>query len=697
VTTQGDPVIVQASLPERADTAVAVPAPPTAEPAPPAPLAEPGPPTGPAGRHTPETAGAGGDGFERLSGALTALRDTLATIRYPLVLPDAADAERSIHTIVGQLDDYLLPRLRRIDAPLLVVVGGSTGAGKSTLINSLVRAPVSLAGVLRPTTRAPVVVCHPDDMAWFTEANLLPGLGRTRTQLAATDALRVVSADALAPGLAFLDAPDIDSVVDANRALAVQLLAAADLWLFVTTAARYADAVPWEMLRTARDRGTAVALVLDRVPAGAADVIGPHLMSMLRAHGLGGAPLFVLPEDHLDGQGLLGERLVAPMRDWFEALASSATARAAIVGQTVDGAIAALGPGVERLAAAADRQIETAELLGAGVTTVYRTARETVEQGIRDGALLRGEVLARWQELVGTGDLMRSLQMRIGRVRDRAVAAVSGRPVPAERLQTALESGLTLLVLNSAAEAAEAAAAAWRTNPAGAALLADNAATLLADGDAVRQIDTDAVRQIDSGVVRRTDSGQEVAPRPPEPIEHDPAERVERLVRDWQRAVLDLVRTEAGGRRTLARASAYAVNGTGLLVMLSVFAATSFIPTGAEIVVAGGTTVAAQKVLEAIFGDQAVRSLAEQARTDLLSRVDTLLVAEAERFRSVLDGVGIDPGAADRLRRTAIKVEAARAAAPLPAAAALPRPLLGAATTDHTEPATPTEPVETAE
>jgi hypothetical protein len=633
VTTQGDPAIAQASPPAEADRAS---------------------PPEPTGRHTPESAGTGGVGFEKLSGALTALRDTLGTIRYPLALPDATDAQRSIHAIVGQLDDYLLPRLRRIDAPLLVVVGGSTGAGKSTLINSLVRAPVSLAGVLRPTTRAPVVVCHPADMAWFTEANLLPGLGRTRIQLADTDALRVVAADALTPGLAFLDAPDIDSVVDANRALAVQLLAAADLWLFVTTAARYADAVPWEMLRTARDRGTAVALVLDRVPAGAADVIGPHLMGMLRAHGLGGAPLFVLPEDRLDGQGLLGERLVAPMRDWFVALASSATARAAVVGQTVDGAIAALGPNLRRLAAAADHQIQTIELLGDGVTTRYGAARETVEQGIRDGALLRGEVLARWQELVGAGDLMRNLQMRIGRVRDRAVAAVSGRPVPAERLQTALESGLTLLVLNAAAEAAEATTAAWRANPAGAVLLA-------------------------------------------EPIADDPAERVERLVRDWQRAVLELVRTEAGGRRTVARASAYVVNATGLLVMVSVFAATSFIPTGAEIVVAGGTTVAAQKVLEAIFGDQAVRSLAETARADLLARVDALLVAEAERFRSVLDGVGIDPAAADRLRRTAIMVEAARAAAPLPAAAALPRPVVSTAATAHTELQTPTEPVETAE
>ena len=42
-----------------------------------------------------------------------------------------------------------------------------------------------------------------------------------------------------------MDAPDVDSVVEDNRDLAATLLAGADLWIFVTTAARYADAVPW--------------------------------------------------------------------------------------------------------------------------------------------------------------------------------------------------------------------------------------------------------------------------------------------------------------------------------------------------------------------------------------------------------------------------------------------------------------------
>ena len=78
--------------------------------------------------------------------------------------------------------------------------------------------------------------------------------------------MRLAASDALPAGLALLDAPDIDSVVTANRVLAAQLMAAADLWIFVTTAARYADAVPWDLLLDASERGASVAIVLDRVP-----------------------------------------------------------------------------------------------------------------------------------------------------------------------------------------------------------------------------------------------------------------------------------------------------------------------------------------------------------------------------------------------------------------------------------------------
>ncbi|MGN9774969.1 ABC transporter [Micromonospora sp. H33] len=559
-------------------------------------------------------------GDDTLPAALTGLRAAIGTARFPLALPSAGAATRVGRALTDQLDDYLLPRLRRLDAPLLVVVGGSTGAGKSTLVNSLVKARVSAAGVLRPTTRSPVLVCNPADSSWFRQGELLPGLTRTGAPSEDPRTLHLVTAPALPPGLAFLDAPDIDSVVDANRALAGQLLAAADLWLFVTTAARYADAVPWELLRTAQARGTVIAMVLDRVPPEAGDEVAAHLSEMLADQGLGSAPLFVLPETWVDGQGLLPEQVTAPLADWFARLAADADARAAVVRQTLDGALATLQPTVDGLAAAAEEQWATADALDERVAASYRSAHRTVEQGLSDGRLLRGEVLARWQEFVGTGELFRTLEARIGRLRDRIVAAVTGRPAPAAELRVAIESQLVTLLRGVASEAAETAHTAWRAHPAGAVLLDPELAH-------------------------------------PSP---DLPERAERLVREWQRGVLDLVRAEGGDKRFVARTAAYAVNATGLAVMIAVFASTAFIPTGLEVATGAGTTVAGQAVLQAIFGDQAVRTLANKARTDLLARVRTLLDEETARYLTRTAAARPAPETAETLRRAAERVELAR-------------------------------------
>ena len=221
--------------------------------------------------------------------------------------------------LVHQLDDYLLPRLRRLDAPLLTVVGGSTGAGKSTVVNSLVRAPVSPAGVLRPTTRSPVLVCHPYDLHWFSDARVLPELTRTSGAGADQQTLQLVSSAAMDPGLAFLDAPDIDSVVVENRRLAGQLLAAADLWLFVTTAARYADAVP---VGHAAGRRSPAAPRSPCCSTGCRRAPSRRWARTCRRccgeHRLGAAPLFVVPEVTLV-DGLLPDAGGGPAADLVRA------------------------------------------------------------------------------------------------------------------------------------------------------------------------------------------------------------------------------------------------------------------------------------------------------------------------------------------------------------------------------------------
>ena len=200
-----------------------------------------------------------------LATAVATVRDRAAALRLGLEVPGADAARRSRHELVGQVEDYLLPRLGRLDAPLLAVVGGSTGAGKSTLVNTLVGAS-SRDRSAAADDPLPGVAVAPGDERWFAEGGCCPGGPPAGMPTSGNRSLQLVPHPAVPPGLALLDAPDIDSVVDGNHELAAQLLAAADLWIFVTTAARYADAVPWDLLHTAERRGTALAVVCNRVP-----------------------------------------------------------------------------------------------------------------------------------------------------------------------------------------------------------------------------------------------------------------------------------------------------------------------------------------------------------------------------------------------------------------------------------------------
>ena len=555
--------------------------------------------------------------------ALQDLRDVVASVGLDLPTPDRDAAARSARAVVDQVDDYLLPRLRDLDAPLLTVVGGSTGAGKSTLINSVLSATVTVPGVLRPTTRAPVLVCARADLPYFSDERVLPGLARTTGvgPDAGPGAIRLVARDDLPSGLALLDAPDVDSVVEANRELADQLLAAADLWVFVTTAARYADAVPWDVLHTAQERGTALAVVLDRVPPEAVGEVADDLAGMLRTAGLASARLFVVEERPLV-DGLLPEDQIAPLRDWLHALAADQEQRAAVVRQTLSGALDSLDARVAGLADAVDAQDVAAGALTAAAQASYDGAQTGVDDGMRSGTLLRGEVLARWQEFVGTGEWMRSLQAQVGRLRDRIAAAVTGRPAPGQDLKVALESSVEQLLRAQADTAAERTVTAWRALPAGPGLL----------GDRIRELET-------------------VSPAFPE--------RAADEVRDWQGHVLDLVRSEGADKRTTARFLSLGVNGAGLVVMVAVFAHTGGL-TGGEVAVAGGTSALGQRLLEAVFGDAAVRALADKAREDLRARSERLLTQERSRFTSLVASAAPSPGTAGALRDAARRLSAAR-------------------------------------
>ena len=552
--------------------------------------------------------------------ALVQLRGALQGATLPLEVPGVAQSRKARGDMISQLEDYVIPRLMTIEAPMLAVVGGSTGAGKSTLVNSLVGHRVTEPGVLRPTTRSPVLVHNPEDAHWFGQDRLLPELERVSAATNDPQALQLVPSPTVPSGLAILDAPDIDSVEEANRTLAAQLLAAADLWLFVTSAARYADQVPWDFLREAAERSAAVAIVLDRTPDDAIETVSTHLARMLASRGLKDSPLFTVTEEQVSETGLLPAAAVAEIRGWLESLAADAGARAAVVRQTLEGAIRTVARRTHEVADAETEQAEVLRRLREDVDKAYDAGVAAVTAASADGTLLRGEVLARWQEFVGTGELLRSLETRVGWLRDRVVNAVKGKPQQAERVTVAVESGLETLLLEHAEAAAERAEASWQSLASGQALLADAGEDL---GRASRDF-------------RR---------------------KAERAVRDWQGDVLEMVREEGADKRSTARFLAYGVNGLSVALMVVVFAHTGGALVGAEAGVAGGGALLGQKLLEAVFGDQAVRTLAERARVDLERRVAELFGAERQRYLDLLDSLKVTPGSAETLRTSARRVD----------------------------------------
>ena len=438
-------------------------------PPPPVPPVPPPPPSAPA---PPATDGPDGSDAAVVR-ALESVRAAVVALRLALPTLGTATAATRRGEVLDRLDDHLLPRARATDAPMVVVVGGSTGAGKSTLVNTLVGAQVSPAGVLRPTTLAPVLAYHPADAAWFSGDRVLPGLSRAGVdEPGPGDSVhrtrRLAPTAEVGPGYALLDAPDIDSVVAANRDLAAQLLAAADLWLFVTTAARYADAVPWDLLDAAAARRTQVALVLNRVDGPATEAIAEHLAAMLAERGLPGVRVFPVEESDL-AAGRLGPEQMIALRGWLSAVTSPAERRR-VVRATFDGAVDELRERLGALADAAREQVVARDRLLAAVDREQHQAAQQVARATADGAMLRGEVLARWQDFVGTGDFLRRVEEGVGRLRDRLTAFVRGRAADAPAVARAVGHDLEAVIVDAVHGAAERTFDAWRADPAGRAL-----------------------------------------------------------------------------------------------------------------------------------------------------------------------------------------------------------------------------------
>ena len=557
-----------------------------------------------------------------------------------------ATARTLLAAMARQLDDYILPRSASVDNPLTIVVGGSTGAGKSTLVNTLLGEPLTQSGAIRPTTRHPVLLHRAEDEAALSPERFLPTLPRTRTSgmnagsqaLPGLDpkiarALIPITTSALPRGIALIDAPDIDSVSEENRTLAKELLSAADLWLFVTTANRYADAVPWELLHEAAARSIAIAVVLNRVPEGDEEAIENDLRRMLDEAGIHAVLIHTVTEQPRDESGMLAPVSLAPLTLWIRELGADAPARAAIARQTLAGAVETLAGNLQVLAAEQARQQAAHQSLATIAAEEYEDALTTIDGALSDGSLLRGEVLSRWHDFVGTGDFFRSLDSTIGRLRDRVSSALRGQPAAAQKVEDALESGIHAVVLDAAARASENTRTRWRASRAGRSLLA----------------------RLDAPTPEKNAGAKGDVKGEVQSAEDIFSAAVAEQIRLWQGSVLEMIREEGADKRKRARFLSLGVNAAAVMLMVAAFSLTGGI-TGIEAGIAGGSGVVGTKLLESIFGEDAVRRMATRARTDLLERMVDLLTEHAQPFTAVLEET--DPQAdAEDIHRAAEQVQ----------------------------------------
>jgi energy-coupling factor transporter ATP-binding protein EcfA2 len=574
-----------------------------------------------------------------LEATLLNLRKRVAAIPLSFGIPGADEVALERAKILSQIDDYLLPRVRQSEAPILVALVGSTGAGKSTLVNSIVGTQVSLTGVRRPTTNSPVLACHPDDIHWFAENMFLPTLPRVRQEGLARpgrDGLLVLAAvEGMAKGIALLDTPDIDSVAASHREFAYQFLDASDLWLFMTSASRYADAPVWEILQHARERGAALGVVLSRVPPSHRGELVGHFNAMLDANGIAASNRFVIPETGVVNN-MLPDDVFQPIRDWLTETAQGSDRRVAVLSQTMSGVLDTFKTRVPALAAHVDAQVSLATRLRGEAESAYATAISEFDRQTRDAHLLRGEVLARWQDYAASGDLTAELRGKRTARKGRRARKGTGN-ARATALDAALRAAIASLVVSVADRAAEQVTRAWRADPAGAVLLSSAEATRVRGERAEREFESAFGPAPEAGLEGEPAAGLDrSAPELPD--------RVARAVSGWQDHLIRLVETDNSK-----------IDG-GALSLVTLIAMLGDGGDHAEEIV-----TEPKRMLAAAYGAVPEIELLARARSDLAERIRLTLDEELLRYVVVLDAAGVvDPIAAVRLYQAEYSLEAAR-------------------------------------
>lgn len=183
----------------------------------------------------------------------------------PAEVEAAAEAAKALRRRSGFIGDTLV-----------VALAGGTGSGKSSVLNAIAGADIASVSPVRPHTDFP--------LAWIP-SDAGPGLERMLDELSIFER---ATHDAF-PGLAILDLPDIDSIVEWHRTVVEDLLPRIDAVIWLFDPEKYRDPMLHEdFLRRLSRHGDQFLFVLnkvDRIARDELDAVVDDLKSALRDDG----------------------------------------------------------------------------------------------------------------------------------------------------------------------------------------------------------------------------------------------------------------------------------------------------------------------------------------------------------------------------------------------------------------------------
>src|SRR5262249_41412230 len=148
--------------------------------------------------------------------------------------------------------------------------------------------------------------------------------------------------------------------------------------------------------------------------------------------------------------GMLPADAYQPVRDWLSDTAARTDRRVAVLSQTMSGVLDTFKTRVPAIAAHVEAQVVLRAELRRAAGPAYQNAFAEASDGLRDGTLLRGEVLARWEDCVVGGDLRPRRGTKAPRASGKKGKRARRGPSRAAALNAALRSAVESYIVSVA-------------------------------------------------------------------------------------------------------------------------------------------------------------------------------------------------------------------------------------------------------